>query len=142
MLQSLAKVPKKDRDAGEIGLLSRFDYFSTVSGGGYIGSWLSAWLHRQAKQRPDDPTTGEPPAVNEQFVREVQPLISTRPCDFGPQPESEVDKEECARRSGFREDPSTSGFPPLEHAAIRYLRRYTNYLTPRVGMSGDTLAVV
>lgn len=27
-------------------LLSRFDYLSTVSGGGYIGSWLSSWIHR------------------------------------------------------------------------------------------------
>src|SRR5215472_12780511 len=27
------------------GLLFRFDYLSTVSGGGYIGSWLSAWRH-------------------------------------------------------------------------------------------------
>ncbi len=26
--------------------LSKFDYLSTVSGGGYIGSWLSAWIHR------------------------------------------------------------------------------------------------
>ncbi len=30
----------------EFGLLSRFDYLSTVSGGGYIGSWLTAWKHR------------------------------------------------------------------------------------------------
>jgi hypothetical protein len=28
------------------GLLSQFDYLSTVSGGGYIGSWLTAWIHR------------------------------------------------------------------------------------------------
>jgi hypothetical protein len=27
------------------GLLKQFHYLSTVSGGGYIGSWLSAWLH-------------------------------------------------------------------------------------------------
>jgi hypothetical protein len=27
-------------------LLRGFDYLSTVSGGGYIGSWLTAWLHR------------------------------------------------------------------------------------------------
>ncbi len=27
-------------------LLGTFDYLSTVSGGGYIGSWLSAWIHR------------------------------------------------------------------------------------------------
>ena len=25
------------------GLLERFDYLSTVSGGGFIGSWLTAW---------------------------------------------------------------------------------------------------
>src|SRR4030095_10874222 len=27
-------------------ILPRFDYLSTVSGGGYIGSWLSSWIHR------------------------------------------------------------------------------------------------
>ncbi|HEX6184187.1 MAG TPA: patatin-like phospholipase family protein [Pyrinomonadaceae bacterium] len=27
-------------------LLKKFDYLSTVSGGGYVGSWLTAWLHR------------------------------------------------------------------------------------------------
>lgn len=27
-------------------LLDQFDYLSTVSGGGYIGGWLSAWIHR------------------------------------------------------------------------------------------------
>ena len=26
--------------------LDKFDYLSTVSGGGYIGSWLSAWIDR------------------------------------------------------------------------------------------------
>ena len=28
------------------GVLERFDYLSTVSGGGYVGSWLSTWIHR------------------------------------------------------------------------------------------------
>ncbi len=28
------------------GLLEKFDYLSTVSGGGFIGSWLTAWIHR------------------------------------------------------------------------------------------------
>src|SRR5262245_3827343 len=28
------------------GLLDKFHYLSTVGGGGYIGSWLSAWIHR------------------------------------------------------------------------------------------------
>jgi hypothetical protein len=30
-----------------LGLLGRFDYLSTVSGGGYIGGWLSGWLRRE-----------------------------------------------------------------------------------------------
>src|SRR5215213_2089904 len=28
------------------GLLPEFDYLSTVSGGGYLGSWFSAWVFR------------------------------------------------------------------------------------------------
>ncbi|MDQ1558785.1 MAG: hypothetical protein QOD32_1845 [Pyrinomonadaceae bacterium] len=30
-------------------LLEKFDYLSTVSGGGYIGGWLTAWLHRHPR---------------------------------------------------------------------------------------------
>jgi hypothetical protein len=32
-------------------LLEKFDYLSTVSGGGYIGSWLTAWIHRHQRGR-------------------------------------------------------------------------------------------
>jgi hypothetical protein len=38
VLQALAKC----------GLLKSFDYLSTVSGGGYIGSWLVAWVYRES----------------------------------------------------------------------------------------------
>ncbi|HEY1583778.1 MAG TPA: patatin-like phospholipase family protein [Chthoniobacterales bacterium] len=31
------------------GLLSNFDYLSTVSGGGYVGGWLSAWIRNHPK---------------------------------------------------------------------------------------------
>jgi len=31
------------------GVLDRFDYLSTVSGGGYIGSWLTTWIHRHPR---------------------------------------------------------------------------------------------
>ena len=34
-------------------LLGKFDYLSTVSGGGYVGGWLSAWIHRR-EDRVDD----------------------------------------------------------------------------------------
>ncbi|WP_165074396.1 patatin-like phospholipase family protein [Paludisphaera rhizosphaerae] len=30
-----------------LGLIRRFDYLSTVSGGGYAGAWLTAWLKRE-----------------------------------------------------------------------------------------------
>ncbi len=30
-----------------VGVLGSIDYLSTVSGGGYIGGWLTAWLHRE-----------------------------------------------------------------------------------------------
>ncbi|MBP2550987.1 hypothetical protein J2858_003927 [Neorhizobium galegae] len=39
-----ANEPAEPQDA----LLGRFRYLSTVSGGGYIGSWLSAWLSRES----------------------------------------------------------------------------------------------
>lgn len=31
----------------EKGVLNGFDYLSTVSGGGYIGAWLTSWKHRE-----------------------------------------------------------------------------------------------
>lgn len=34
--------------------LASFDYLSTVSGGGYIGAWLSAWIHRQGMKKVQD----------------------------------------------------------------------------------------
>ena len=29
-------------------LLTRVNYLSTVSGGGYVGGWLAAWVRREA----------------------------------------------------------------------------------------------
>ena len=42
------------------GLLSRFDYMSTVSGGGYIGSWLSAWIYRAGNIDKVEPQLATP----------------------------------------------------------------------------------
>src|SRR6185295_782890 len=30
-----------------VGVVGSLDYLSTVSGGGYIGGWFTAWLHRE-----------------------------------------------------------------------------------------------
>jgi hypothetical protein len=40
------------------GILNKFDYLSTVSGGGYIGSWLSAWIKRAGGLENVAPTLG------------------------------------------------------------------------------------
>jgi GNAT superfamily N-acetyltransferase len=37
----------------ELGLLKHVDYFSTVSGGGYIGAWWTAWRARWGKEFPE-----------------------------------------------------------------------------------------
>lgn len=37
------------QSVARLGLLNKFDYLSTVSGGGYIGSWLTAWIHRHPR---------------------------------------------------------------------------------------------
>src|SRR5438132_5835660 len=55
------------------GLLGKFHYLCTVSGGGYIGSWLSAWIknHPQGirgviaelKRRPESTLDPEPQPI-------------------------------------------------------------------------------
>ena len=42
------------------GVLDKFDYLSTVSGGGYIGGWLTAWMHRHGMDHVIDALTQEP----------------------------------------------------------------------------------
>ena len=52
-------------------LLGAFDFLSTVSGGGYLGSWLAAWIHRvglakvedELSRRPDLPLAPEPEPI-------------------------------------------------------------------------------
>jgi hypothetical protein len=54
------------------GVLDKFDYLSTVSGGGYIGGWLTGWAHRHGLDHvvkeltspPKSPVQPEPKPVN------------------------------------------------------------------------------
>ena len=52
------KGSEEDLPANETqpGLFPLFDYLSTVSGGGYIGSWFSAWLHREKEENGENLT--------------------------------------------------------------------------------------
>jgi hypothetical protein len=62
------------------GLLKRVDYLSTVSGGGYIGSWLSAWAarpnHNIAVVERKLAGEREPPEVS--FLREYSNYLTPR----------------------------------------------------------------
>src|SRR5262245_3344993 len=43
----------------DLGALRSVDYLSTVSGGGFCGSWWSAWLQRQPPPPPGQPVRSE-----------------------------------------------------------------------------------
>jgi hypothetical protein len=82
----------------EKNVLERFQYLSTVSGGGYVGSWLTAWFYRAGFQD----VCGILKAANSPAEKPKDPL--------NPEP-----------------------------SEIRYLREFSNYLTPKLGvLSVDT----
>jgi hypothetical protein len=68
----------------ERGLLPQFDYLSTVSGGGYIGSWLVAWINRAGGldriipflRRGADPAPGVPDPIL--HLREYNSYLSPK----------------------------------------------------------------
>ncbi|MGA2223600.1 MAG: patatin-like phospholipase family protein [Syntrophobacteraceae bacterium] len=85
-------------------LLRHVDYLSTVSGGGYIGSWLSSWAYHRSRSKT--------PGAN--HIAQVEAKLNREPKNVMAKP-----------------DPDQ----------VRFLRQYSNYLTPRLGtLSGDTLA--
>jgi hypothetical protein len=79
-------------------LLRTFDYLSTVSGGGYVGGWLTAWIKNHS---------GGVKAVAEELKRDPESTLNPEP-----QP-------------------------------IRHLRAFSNYLTPKTGLtSADTWTLI
>ncbi|MDQ2824851.1 MAG: patatin-like phospholipase family protein [Verrucomicrobiota bacterium] len=67
------------------GLLNKFHYLSTVSGGGYIGSWLTAWIHRanggltsviNQLARPREDTRPNPEPIEIQNLRSYSNYLS------------------------------------------------------------------
>jgi hypothetical protein len=69
----------------EHGLLQQFDYLSTVSGGGYIGGWLTAWKNRvggldrvipRLRRDAPPPAPGEPDPI--QHLRDYNSYLSPR----------------------------------------------------------------
>jgi Patatin-like phospholipase len=103
------------------GWLNRFDYLSSVSGGGYIHSWLAAWLKRKTLEQ-----TGEHQDANlyNQDLRDAWAQVAYR---LTPLP---------GRTTGEK-------YQTVWPRQIQWLRRYSNYLTPKVGMfTSDTWSAV
>jgi hypothetical protein len=63
------------RGLAHFGLLSKFDYLSTVSGGGYAGSWLSAWMHHTSAHEVQEELRQ---AGREKLAPEPQPMQHLR----------------------------------------------------------------
>jgi hypothetical protein len=97
-------------------LLRRFDYLSTVSGGGYLGGWLTSWIGR-----------------NPQGLDGVTRALAGPDAAIAP-----------PAAAGANAEPSV-GASPLnpEPAPLHHLRTYSRYLSPTLGlMSADTWTLV
>jgi Patatin-like phospholipase len=98
------------------GWLDRVDYLSSVSGGGYIHSWLAAWLKRKSTSRKERNLSDPTLAAWQHVMSRLVPLPHHEPG----QP-----------------------FQAVWPSQIQWLRRYSNYLTPHKGaFTGDTWAAV
>jgi hypothetical protein len=103
------------------GKLKTFDYLSTVSGGGYVGGWWSAWLSR--KERDKDPGAVFPPPEDIESERD----------DRRAQMENEG-SESHVDRPQIKDSAINASEDPIHH-----LRLFSNVMTPRLGiLSGDT----
>ncbi len=103
---------------GHLKLLRFVDYFSTVSGGGYIGGWLAGWIHR------------------EQSLLNVEKQLDPHRLHQG----------HAQRVVKTREDAPSSSINPAykvpkviddEPEPIQHLRAYSRYLAPKL-FSADT----
>jgi hypothetical protein len=105
-------------------MLCELDYLSTVSGGGYIGSWLMAWTKRLTEQRPG-----------------IDSIKQIAPPEVRKRAGSDAFREVLHSLAGSA--PHTTGDPAPR--AIRHLRDYTSFLAPKFGLTLDTwtlLAIV
>ena len=87
-------------------LLGNLDYLSTVSGGGYIGSWIAAWIHRDGN------------------IDRVEKLL-TPDRKVNVVPDRKFSDEDIKKDLDYVFDDEPT---PLYH-----LRAYSSYLIPRAG---------
>ncbi len=103
------------------GYLRQIDYLSTVSGGGYIGSWLTAWIKREGAREG-----GGCKYVEDVLSGRLGNLLAEYPQGGDAAPPG----------AGAAETPYLRYTEP-DH--VRFLRKYSNYLAPRTGLLSTDL---
>lgn len=108
------------------GLLDKFDYLSTVSGGGYLGSWLSAWIRREQLRILESRGANDVELFDAFGVTQTVGI--------------EAVQEKLADQSFPKTDTDD---PNPEPRQLQFLREYSNYMSPRVGLlSADTWTLI
>lgn len=148
-------------------LLGKVDYLSLNSGGGYVGGWLAAWIKRDGIEHVEHRLASR---VGAQSVRQQGPVKSPQDVQAGASQENTPAKssehsgsiakiknqasrtyhrirKKIADRAGADAQDEDADWESQtiepEPYPITHLRRYTNYLTPKVGLfSIDTWVLI
>jgi len=120
VLEGLSRISRPGGPQPTRNLMDRLDYLSTVSGGGYIGSWLMSWVYRRKSAMPPPPA-GTPVSWKTPYSEVVSALAGQAPVAAGGHP------------------PVTGGDP--EPQPLRHLRAYTSFLAPKLGLTLDTFTL-
>lgn len=112
-------------DPAAVSTLQQIDYLSTVSGGGYIGSWLIGWTQRLYNPPGKSPCLPK----KKSSPSEPDPRSAAKPMSPG--------EAFHAVSRGLAGDVEHTSADPAQRP-IRRLRRYTSFLAPKLGLTLDT----
>ena len=140
-------------------LLRHVDYLSTVSGGGYLGSWLSAWIRVEQLKAVETEACADKhisiesykkakygdfseidsiPVISPEQVRVIDDAVGDKM--FGTNSYVARGVVEVQRQINTSLFPNRNN-PNPEPSPICHLRQYSNFMTPATGlMSADTWA--
>ena len=140
-------------------LLDEFDYLSTVSGGGYLGTWLSAWIRREQlgglekrvtkletlkkkiSDRLEKPNFGSTRKTRLLKLSEKITDLTEKENDklFTDYKKSQTLGINAVQDELNKTSTTQPNCPNIEPKQLQYLREYSNYMSPKVGLlSADT----
>ena len=120
ILQRIAALKVTSKRQGEDAdtALTQFEYLSTVSGGGYIGSWLSAWLYQERERAKLRKRRPERTAANADEVKQDDTACTKT--DQADHVVSALNQRDSFGQLGDHEEPEP----------ISNLRRNSHFLSP------------